>query len=653
MTRAKAMRNNRGPVEEGVIQDIVSTLGSSLESVHEQAIGNTLTNKQRMDNPLSLRGGWNHPLAWANTSPAIQASPLAPLLLGGEVQLGFPEDPFMDEIHNLQDHPPLTTHDENTEVKKMAKLYKEEEVQKAIIRYLDRCELKGVTDRFDLKLNNIDSRMRDLPPMWVIEMGELILQGAARRWQGLMAAAIRASTVEVRRKIIEEKESLKLKYPHSHRRICHDAYNRGKLAAKKIDKLQPPESKFYLLQEGTPLIQYIKEKTNMEMSKEERNMVLKCMRNIGINSHPEDTDPPVEETNNEIREQGQIETEQGNGNDQNQTDIEDEPNQGLILPPPPPSNETEEIPQTENDGSENQIDLPPGGEDSTQVSLPINNSIRSPGTLELFLPTPSSPPCPSGLKEREEACNKLLEKMVGAMGQLENVISNLNDKVMAIEIPRNIQKDLEEKDKENQADEQNEENIQLQQKKKDPETWMSLKRYAKRKTEEEKRKNRNQPKNGKKPNKAQNAIPQNTRGNKTGGKHAHNNTEQRNSRQHPPTRGPTQMRETHPTPHHRGHRKPRPQYQNKWQPHYLNHQQNRRVMPQEQMRRQNNTFSYHRNPPNHYYSGQNPQWTSHPQPWKPPQRQGRFPQRGNYHWAQEQAGGRQWQEGGYGRWGWN
>ena len=216
MTRAntKVMKDNKGPVEEGIIDEMVSTLGSSLESVFQQAIGDTVTNEQLLSNPLALRGGWNHPLAWANTSPAVQASPLAPLLLGGEVQLGFPNDPFKDEIHNLQDHPPISTQGEQTEVKNMAKLYKEETVQQAIVKYLDRCELNGVTDRFELMLQNIDSRMRDLPPMWVIEMGELILQGAARRWQGLMAAAIRVSSVEVRRKIIEEKNRLKGKLEH-------------------------------------------------------------------------------------------------------------------------------------------------------------------------------------------------------------------------------------------------------------------------------------------------------------------------------------------------------------------------------------------------------------------------------------------------------
>lgn len=648
MTRANAMRNNKGPVEEGVIDDMVSTLGSSLESVLDQAMGNIVTNEQMSDNPLALKGGWNHPLAWANTSPAIQASPLAPLLLGGEVQLGFPEDPFMDEIHNLQDHPPLTTHEEKTEVKRLTKLYKEEAVQTALIRYLDRCELKGVTDRFDLSLQNIDSRMRDLPPMWVIEMGELILQGAARRWQGLMAAAIRASTVEVRRKIIKEKKCLKQKYPHSYRRICHDAYTRGNLAAKKIDKLQPPETKFYLLQGGTPLMQYINEKTSMEITEDERKMVMECMRNIGINSPPEDPEFPADEPNNEIRE-----PEQRNKSDQIEQIQEEEQTQGAILPPPPSSNGTEEIPQAENDASEErvtQIDLPPGGEDNTQVSLPINNSIRSPGTLELFLPTPSSPPCSSGLKEREEACHKLLEKVVGAIGQLENVISNLNDKITAIDLSSNIQRDTEEKGQENQGVEQNKDKEEIiQKKKKDPETWMAYRRYAKRKTEEDRR-YKNQPKNGKTQRKTQNTIPQNTKGNKTGGKSAQNSTGQG---QHPPTRGHPQMRTPHLTSYPRGHRNPRPQYQKKWQPHKQNHPQNRREMPQEQTRRQNRDFSYHKNHPNQYYQGQNPHWMSHPQPWKPPQRQGRYPQRGNYHWAQGQTGGRQWQEGGYGRWGWN
>jgi len=226
---------------------------------------------------------------------------------------------------------------------------------------------------------------------------------------------------------------------------------------------------------------------------------------------------------------------------------------------------------------------------------------------------------------------------------LENVISNLNDKITAIDLSSNIQRDTEEKDQENQEVEQNKDKEEtIQKKKKDPETWMAYRRYAKRKTEEDRR-YKNQPKNGKKPRKTQNTIPQNTKGNKTGGKSAQNNTGQG---QHPPTRGHPQMRAPYLTSYPRGHRNPRPQYQKKWQPHKQNHPQNRREMPQEQTRRQNRDFSYHKNHPNQYYQGQNPHWMSHPQPWKPPQRQGRYPQRGNYHWAQGQAGG-------FGRWGWN
>jgi len=672
MTRAntKIRKNTKGPVEEGIIDEMVSTLGSSLDPVFQQAIGNTNINKQLLNNPLALRGGWNHPLAWANTSPAVQASPLAPLLLGGEVQLGFPEDPFRDEIHNLQDHPPVSTQDEQTEIKDMAKLYKEETVQQAIVKYLDRCELKGVTDRFELMLQNIDSRMRDLPPMWVIEMGELILQGAARRWQGLMAAAIRASTVEVRRRIIEEKNRLKSKYPHSYRRICHDAYTRAKLAAKKIDKLQPPRSKFYLLQEGTPLIQYMNERTNMEMTGEERDMVLKCMRDIGINSHPEEPEPledEQKETENENTEPDQLNREQENEKEQKEQDKESEHNQTeteqenvieqnieACFPPPPPSNETEETPQAEKEASEerdNHIDLPPRGEDSTQISLPMNNTIRSPGTLELFLPTPPSPPCPSGLIEREEACNKLLEKVVGAIGQLEKVIANLNDKI--IEKDTNKTEHKEQINQETEQNIENEEAPQIQKKKKNPETWMSLKSYAKRKTEEERRKNKKQPKNGQKQKKTKNAIQQNTKGAQTGGTTAQKQKEQRFARQHPPTRVPThKMRKTHLTPYPKEQRKPQVSHQRRWQPHYPNHPQNWREAPQEQEKIQNKV-RYHKNYQQQRFHGQNPHWISHPQPWRPPPRHGRFPQRGNYQWAQGPAGGRQWQEGGYGRWGWN
>ncbi|XP_037774197.1 zinc finger and BTB domain-containing protein 47-like [Penaeus monodon] len=169
-------------------------------------------------------------------------------------------------------------------------------------------------------LQNIDSRMRDLPPMWVIEMGELILQGAARRWQGLMAAAIRASTVE-----------------------------------------------------------YMNERTNMEMTGEERDMVLKCMRDIGINSHPEEPEPledEQKETENENTEPDQLNREQENEKEQKEQDKESEHNQTeteqenvieqnieACFPPPPPSNETEETPQAEKEASEerdNHIDLPQG-----------------------------------------------------------------------------------------------------------------------------------------------------------------------------------------------------------------------------------------------------------------------------------------------------
>ena len=416
------------------------------------------------------------------------------------------------------------------------------------------------------------------------------------------------------------------------------------------------------------------DQTNMEMTGEERDMVLKCMRDIGISSHPDEPEPLMEdniedeidsedeinnaETNNgnEINNEDVVNNEMNNENEE-QGDRENEQNQGVVLPSPPSSSKTEGNNEALEE-AEPQIDLPQREEDDTQIPSPINNSIRSPGTLELFLPTPSSPPCPSGLKEREEACNMLLEKVVGAIGQLEKVISNLNDKIT--EVPKD--KDTgNETEKCNQEENQNVNEketpqIQKEKAKRNPETWMSLKKYAKRKTEEIKRKSKKtQPKNGKTKKKEQNAIPQNHKQPQTDGK-ATQNTMQRDMRQFPPTRGPTQMRKTSLTsyraPYPKGQKEHQGPYQKRRPLHKQNHPQMWRKAPQEQEWRQERVY-YHRSHPHQRYTDQNPHWISHPQPWRPPQRQGRFPQRGNYHWAQGRAGGRQWQEGGYGRWGWN
>lgn len=90
-----------------------------------------------------------------------------------------------------------------------------------------KCEEQGVVDRFTIVSTNYPWTRGDLPPIWLVEIGERIWDYAARKWQGLVAAYLRAEALETRWDIMDLKNEFKLKYPENYKEICHESYRRA------------------------------------------------------------------------------------------------------------------------------------------------------------------------------------------------------------------------------------------------------------------------------------------------------------------------------------------------------------------------------------------------------------------------------------------
>jgi len=288
------MVNTRKQIREGEVQhpeearqgEILSDLSTPVSELHG-IVANKEVDKIKLpfpwkdpDNPLALRGGWAHPYAWTKGSPAIERSPLAPLLLGVEGPVIYREDPFPDRYEESHDRSPLKDPLCRKEFHNLTKLYSIEAMSLARVEYCDKCETAGVAEDYEVTVAKYSTPSGVLPPRWVVEMGELIWLSAAKKWQGLMAAHLRAEAIETRKRIITIKHELKEKFPNEYRVICHEAWEKGNLSALKIKKQTPPNlPHLYLKSNGLPMWEYICEHVDGSITPEEEEMVEACMNN--------------------------------------------------------------------------------------------------------------------------------------------------------------------------------------------------------------------------------------------------------------------------------------------------------------------------------------------------------------------------------------
>lgn len=73
-----------------------------------------------------------------------------------------------------------------------------------------------------------------------MEIGENIWLEAARKWQGLLAANVRAEAIQVRAEIVDLKIEIMSRFPKTYKRICSSAYRKG----TKNQEIRIPQERF-------------------------------------------------------------------------------------------------------------------------------------------------------------------------------------------------------------------------------------------------------------------------------------------------------------------------------------------------------------------------------------------------------------------------
>lgn len=290
--------------EEMNLGSLCCRLSKSMEGIFERlAEPEAYRNRTDIDNPHSLlTDGWDHPDAWAPGNPAIDASPLMPLLTKGAKEIGYPEDPYPDTpADGTNENTPLST-EEYTDLQNLATLFRKETLCCKKVKYCTDCELQGVAGVVKAAVTDYKSPSGFLPPLWILEIGELIWKKAAREWQGLVAAQIRSEAIHIRSLIISLKLDIKERYPQRYEMITHEAY---KLAMEQVTNRKtkvPPNERFFVANGDINLIEYLREQEGTDMTEQEKERVRICMnpkkKEARIEESPVDFvfPPPVEDT---------------------------------------------------------------------------------------------------------------------------------------------------------------------------------------------------------------------------------------------------------------------------------------------------------------------------------------------------------------------
>jgi len=403
------------------------------------------------DNPLALRGGWAHPYAWTKGSPAIERSPLAPLLIGLEGPVIYKEDPFPDRYDETHDRSPLKDPQCRKEFHNLTKLYAIEAMSLARVDYCDRCEIAGVAEDYEVTVAKYSTPSGVLPPRWVVEMGELIWLSAAKKWQGLMAAHLRSEAIETRKRIIAIKHDLKEKFPEEHRVICHEAWEKGNMAALKIKgQVPPPLPHLYLKNNGLSMWEYICEHVDGSITPEEEEMVEACMNNDLA------TDGTVLKRNRKTQTENMENSDQPTNLEDTTSLNEDttsvisteaQPQAAPVLLPPP-SQEAEDMETNNTEECTGETpDPPPGIQDPIQeeetnpetqeeegpptalgedMEATASSHPPSPHTQEV-LPPQHTKRYPSPLGKLNE-CSEMLVKVVNSLDRLEKAFREVKEK---------------------------------------------------------------------------------------------------------------------------------------------------------------------------------------------------------------------------------
>jgi len=443
---------NSGPSrEDGGGIEMLSLLSNSLGEMKNQ-VDLGIRRKVRLNkesnpniNPYELTGGWTHPDAWVEGNSAIEASPLAPLLKNTK-KVGFPEDPFPD-IPMDPKAPYRIKEGEKADFHRLTYLYKQEISAQCLVAFYDKCEEKRVVDRFTTVSTNYPKARGDLPPLWLIEMGERIWGDAARKWQGLVAAYLRAEALETRWDIIDMKNEFKIRYPENYREICHEAYRRALEVEDKFASRTPPEEKYFLISNHMPLIKYMKGKSKLVLTEKEKEMIHICMgKEVSTGLRENKSDPPP-------------------GTRELMVNREEE-SEDFHLPTPPEmssaESSTEECIQTPERGETPVTgpwrvaeEAPPPPEDVNNLTWEhfpvIEDSPEEPQTPEEEVQEPSilsigpheitykrkttqdaeDTDTHSPLMKEVNACQHLIERVIGAIERMENIVARQDEQLTA------------------------------------------------------------------------------------------------------------------------------------------------------------------------------------------------------------------------------
>ena len=286
----------RNQARDGEMADDMRTthLGSRLSKSMEVIFGRLMEpqpqgNSTETDKTHALlNDGWDHPDAWAPGNPAIDASPLLPLIVQGREETGFPDDPYPDTFEELENEDAPLNDEEYTDLQNLAILFRKEALCQKKLKFCNECETKEVAGI--VKAGNLEYKSPSgvIPPVWLLEIGELIWKDAARKWQGLVAAQLRSETIYIRSFIIGMKLHIKERYPQKYKMITKHAYREAmELMEARRPKI-PPTKRLYIANSGVILLDYLKGQEGTSMTDEESERVRICMNQKNA-AHTEET----------------------------------------------------------------------------------------------------------------------------------------------------------------------------------------------------------------------------------------------------------------------------------------------------------------------------------------------------------------------------
>lgn len=378
----------RMTTEEINLGSLGCRLSKSMEEIFERlAEPEAYKNRTDIDNPHSLlTDGWDHPDAWAPGNPAIDASPLTPLLVKGAKERGYPEDPYPDTISDGEDEDiPLST-EEYTDLQNLATLFRKESLCYKKVKYCTECEVQGVAGVVKTAVTDYKSPSGFLPPLWILEIGELIWKNAAKQWQGLVAAQIRSEAIHIRSLIISLKLDIRERYPQRYDIITHKAHKMAmeQLATRKAKV--PPSERFFIANGNISLIEYLRKQEGAEMTEQERERIQLCMNPIKKDNIAQTVESRMEETT------------------------------GTYVLPPPFENTSPQQTQTPEESQ------PPCGQ---QSALTLDQEERPPQEDErmLFLSQEDTPSHPEQNIDRIMECHSRIDSVAKAVERIENILA--------------------------------------------------------------------------------------------------------------------------------------------------------------------------------------------------------------------------------------